>query len=105
MRRKSTSMREFHRRSLAKAISWRLVATTSTVAIVYLFTGRAALSVGIGAVEAALKMLLYYGHERVWGWISWGKPRHPLVGLAVTRELEPAHLAGIRGRLEELGYL
>jgi uncharacterized membrane protein len=98
-------MREFHRRSLAKTISWRLVATTSTMAIVYLFTGKAVLSLGVGAVEATLKMLLYYGHERLWGWISWGKPRHPLVGLAVTRELEPAHLEEIRGRLEELGYL
>lgn len=97
--------RELRLRSLFKAVSWRFIATTSTMALVYLFTGKAALSLGIGAIEVVLKMALYYGHERAWSLVSWGKPQHPLAGLAVARELEPAHLEEIRGRLEELGYL
>lgn len=98
-------MREYHKRSLLKAICWRVLATTSTMAIVYLFTGEAMLSVGIGAVEVVVKLLLYYGHERVWNWITWGKLQHPLAHLAVSRELEPEHLDEIRKRLEDLGYL
>ena len=104
-RDKEETLREFRKRSLVKAVSWRSLATMSTIAIVYAFTGKAALSLGVGAVEVAVKLLLYYGHERLWNGIGWGKLRHPLAGLAVDRELEPAHLAEIRDRLEELGYL
>jgi uncharacterized membrane protein len=98
-------MREYHKRSLVKAICWRVLATISTMAIVYLFTGEALLSVGIGAVEVVVKLLLYYGHERLWNVIGWGKLQHPLAHLAVSRELEPEHLEEIRSRLEDLGYL
>lgn len=98
-------MREYHKRSLVKAVSWRVLATVSTMAIVYVFTGEALLSVGIGAVEIVVKLFLYYGHERVWNLITWGKLEHPLAHLAVSRELEPEHLDEIRNRLEDLGYL
>lgn len=98
-------MREFHKRTLVKAICWRILATVSTMLIVYAFTGRAALSLGVGAAEVVVKLALYYGHERLWNWIRWGKLQHPLADLAVTRQLEPEHLAEIRDRLEELGYL
>jgi len=98
-------MREFHKRSFVKALSWRVLATASTMAIVYAFTGQVALSLGVGAVEVIVKLLLYYGHERVWNWIRWGRLSHPLDHLAVSRELEPEHLEEIRSRLEELGYL
>ena len=98
-------MREFHKRSVVKAICWRFLATVSTMAIVYAFTGKAALSLGVGAVEVLLKIMLYYGHERLWNHIRWGKLTHPLSGLAVSRKLEPEHLEEIRTRLEELGYL
>ncbi len=98
-------MREFHRRSLVKAVSWRVLATLSTMVIVYAFTGEPLLSLGVGGAEVVVKLLLYYGHERLWNWIPWGRLRHPLSGLAVSRELEPEHLDEIRTRLEELGYL
>ena len=98
-------MREFRKRSVVKAVCWRFLATTSTMAIVYAFTGQAALSLGIGAVEVVVKLVLYYGHERLWNWIGWGKLGHPLDRLAVSRELEPEHLEEIRAKLEELGYL
>jgi uncharacterized membrane protein len=88
-----------------KAVCWRALATFSTVAIVYAFTGEAALSLGVGAVEVVVKLVLYYAHERMWEWIRWGKVAHPLAGLAVNRDLEPEHLAEIEGRLRELGYL
>jgi len=97
-------MKEFHKRTLVKAICWRIIATTSTMLIVYIFTGELTLSLGVGAVEVIVKMAFYYGHERLWNWISWGKLKHPLEKLEVCRELEPEHLEEIRKRLEELGY-
>jgi uncharacterized membrane protein len=103
--RRNTDLREHHKRSVVKAISWRIVATVTTMLVVYAFTREIALAVGVGAVEVVAKLLFYYLHERLWHWIPWGKLQHPLSGLAVSRELEPAHLEEIRARLEELGYL
>jgi uncharacterized membrane protein len=90
---------------MVKAICWRAVATLTTMAVVFVFTRRFALAVQIGAVEVIAKIVFYYLHERVWDAIRWGKPHHPLAGLAVNRELEPEHMDEIRRRLEELGYL
>ena len=98
-------MREFHKRSIVKATTWRVLATVSTMAIVYVFTREMALSLGVGVVEVVLKLLLYYFHERVWHQIGWGRLPHPLSGLAVTRQLEEEHLAEIKKRLGDLGYL
>jgi uncharacterized membrane protein len=47
-------------------MTWRIVATTTTVLIVGIGTGEWAVGVGVGAVEFPTKMLLYYLHERVW---------------------------------------
>jgi len=66
-------MRETHKRSLIKAIVWRVLATTTTILIVFFFTGKLALSLGIGFVEIISKMILYYFHERTWNNIKWGK--------------------------------
>lgn len=98
-------MRDFHKRSVVKAISWRLVATLTTMAVVFLFTRRLALAAEVGAVEVVAKLLFYYLHERGWDLIGWGKLIHPLSGLAVDRELEPEHLEELKTRLRDLGYL
>ena len=98
-------MRDHHKRSVVKAFCWRALATLSTTLIVYIFTKELTLAVEIGLVEVTVKLFLYYGHERLWNWIKWGKPQHPLEGLQVTRDLEPEHMEEIKGRLEELGYM
>lgn len=98
-------MREYHKRSLVKAICWRALATLTTMVVVFIFTGRVTLAIQVGAVEIVAKLAFYYLHERVWDAIAWGKLGHPLAGLAVSRELEPEHLEEVRKRLEELGYL
>jgi len=61
------------RRSLAKAFTWRVIATSTTMAIVALFTGRLLLATGVGIVESVSKMLLYYLHERAWNMSRFGK--------------------------------
>lgn len=63
------------KRSLLKALSWRLIITLGTILIVFLLTGNFAISLGVGAFEFGIKFLLYYLHERVWNKISWGRDK------------------------------
>jgi len=67
--------KETNKRSIVKGISWRIVATTTTIIIVYLFFGRLDLAIATGMIETVLKVALYWGHERVWFKVQWGKKR------------------------------
>ena len=53
-------------KSLKKAVSWRVVASVTTMIIAYLFIGSIEIALGIGAIESLLKIGLYYLHERLW---------------------------------------
>ena len=55
-----------HLRSLLKAVSWRFLATTSTVIISYFVTGDVSSALEIGAIEFFVKIFVYYCHERLW---------------------------------------
>jgi len=63
---------ETHKRTIAKTISWRIIATLTTALLVYIFTGNLTIAVEVGALEAVLKLLFYYLHERGWSHIAWG---------------------------------
>ena len=63
-------------RSLVKAISWRVVATLTTMFLVFMFTGDLVLSGGVGFTELFLKILIYYVHERIWNLIDFGRKRN-----------------------------
>ncbi|BBG65186.1 adenylylsulfate kinase [Hydrogenimonas sp.] len=67
--------RETNIRSIVKGISWRFVATGTTITIVYLFFGRLDLAVAAGVIETGLKVALYWGHEKIWQRIRFGKKR------------------------------
>ena len=60
-------------RSLSKAVSWRIVATLTTIFLVFIFTGDLILSSGVGALELFVKTLFYYIHERIWNIINFGR--------------------------------
>ena len=64
---------EEHKRSALKAISWRIIATSTTMFLVYIFTGQLELTVGVGIGDAVLKMTFYFLHERVWNRIRFGR--------------------------------
>jgi len=64
---------ESRKRSLAKMISWRVIATATTVTLVFLFTGEIAVAAGVGVFDVILKLAFYYGHERAWNTVRWGK--------------------------------
>ena len=98
-------MKERRMRTILKAISWRATATLITAGLVFAFTGRLSLAAQVGLLEMLLKILAYYLHERIWGQISWGRPKHPLEDLPITRELTPKDRAILEQHLRELGYL
>ena len=67
--------KETNKRSIVKGISWRVIATGTTVIIIYLFFGRLDLAVAAGLIESVLKVGLYWAHERAWFKVRWGKKR------------------------------
>lgn len=67
--------KETNKRSVVKGITWRVIATTTTVIIVYVFFGRLDLAIAAGAIETVLKIGLFWMHERAWFKIRWGKKR------------------------------
>ena len=67
-------------RSALKGFTWRLVATFTTIMIVYCITGEQAKALQIGAIEFVAKFVVYYLHERAWVRISFGQ------GLSKPRE-------------------
>ena len=60
-------------RSILKTISWRIVGTIDTIAISWVLTGKIETALAIGSVELVTKMILYFGHERLWNVITYGK--------------------------------
>ena len=62
-------------RSILKGISWRILATTITIIIVYIFFHRLDLAVAAGILETILKIILYWFHERIWLKIRFGRKK------------------------------
>jgi adenylylsulfate kinase len=60
-------------RSMAKAVTWRVIATTTTMFLVYIFTGELALSLGVGFFDVLMKLAFYFLHERAWDRVSYGR--------------------------------
>ena len=61
------------RRSLVKTLSWRVIATVTTIIISYFITGTLTLAFSIGIIELLTKLVLYFYHERIWNKIKWGR--------------------------------
>ena len=66
---------ETRKRSIAKALSWRVIAVCITTVTAYLFTKETAVALGVGAVDSLVKLATYYGHERLWTRFSFGRPK------------------------------
>jgi uncharacterized membrane protein len=67
------SVMDTHRRSIAKALSWRITAFLITFIVVFLVTGQTDTAVGIGVVDSLIKIVVYYAHERMWFRIPFGR--------------------------------
>lgn len=55
-----------HSKSLAKAFSWRIIATLTTGLIGLFITGSVKVASAIMTFDFVLKLILYYLHERIW---------------------------------------
>ncbi|HJZ96557.1 MAG TPA: DUF2061 domain-containing protein [Candidatus Solibacter sp.] len=60
-------------RSIAKAISYRVLGSLSTGAIVFAGTKSAKYSLGAALADAVIKLGLYFIHERIWNHIPFGR--------------------------------
>jgi len=67
--------KETNLRSIVKGISWRFVATGTTIVIVYIFFERLDLAIAAGILESIIKIVLYWAHERIWQKLKWGKKK------------------------------
>lgn len=60
------------KRHLLKTFSWRTVGTLDTILLGWIITGNPLTGLKIGSAEVITKMLLYYGHEKLWYQIDYG---------------------------------
>jgi uncharacterized membrane protein len=63
-------------RSVAKTMSWRIVATSTTILLVFLFTRDFVISASVGSIEVLAKTVIYYVHERIWNILDFGREAH-----------------------------
>ena len=63
------------KRSIAKTITFRMLATVTTMTIVFIFTQDFVVAGIVGTIEFFSKIALYYLHERAWDRIPWGLKR------------------------------
>lgn len=75
------------KRHLAKTITWRIVGTLDTMMLGWFITGNPMTGVKIGGLEVITKMILYFGHERLWFKVNYGLPhRKPSDEVVKTEE-------------------
>jgi adenylylsulfate kinase len=53
-------------RSIAKAITWRAIATAITAAVAFCVVGRWEVAGAIAVIDGGAKLVAYYVHERQW---------------------------------------
>ena len=60
-------------RSIAKAVSYRILGSALTGLIVYVMTGKPSLSLAGSVLDVVLKIGAYFIHERIWNHIGYGR--------------------------------
>jgi uncharacterized membrane protein len=60
-------------RSISKVISWRVLITISNFFIPFILTGSWGQAVLFAGTATLVNMGLYWGHERLWNTVRWGK--------------------------------
>ncbi len=65
--------RENRRRSIAKAITYRLASIVMDTTLAYIVTKDVTQTATLVIISNILSIMLYYGHERIWDKHHWGK--------------------------------
>src|SRR4030042_6217 len=74
-RRRDIMSVELHSRSVVKTITWRIIAVLVTMIAVYLYNKDVKESLVVSLSANAVKMVLYYIHERFWNRINFGRKK------------------------------
>ena len=61
------------KRSLAKSITWRLIAIFVTFGVGFVMSGSWEFAASLSLVSNLINFVLYYIHERFWLKVSWGR--------------------------------
>jgi uncharacterized membrane protein len=61
------------RRSLAKSITWRLIAIAVTFIVGFVMTGSWQFAASLSLISNLINFVLYYIHERFWLKVNWGR--------------------------------
>jgi uncharacterized membrane protein len=64
---------ETQRRSIVKSLSWRFFAALITSLVVFFMTGKMEFAFKVGLVDTAIKLVVYFAHERIWNKIDYGR--------------------------------
>lgn len=67
---------ETHARSFVKGVSWRIIGTLDTFIWSLLITHKPFAAASIASLETVTKIILFYGHERLWRLIDWAPEGH-----------------------------
>lgn len=54
------------KKSIYKTITWRIMASLTTVILVYIFSGELKVAGSVVILEALIKSIIYYVHEKLW---------------------------------------
>ena len=60
------------RRSVVKAVTYRLIIMCLDFLTIYLFTGAARIAVGFMIASNVYTSVAYFVHERLWSRLKWG---------------------------------
>lgn len=60
------------RRSVTKALTYRILIMSLDFATIYLMTGTVRIALGFMIVSNIYTTVAYFGHERIWARIRWG---------------------------------
>jgi len=87
----NTNVTSSNKRHILKTFSWRGIGTLDTMLLGWLITGNPYTGLKIGGAEVVTKMVLYFGHEKLWYRINFGLDQRTrgkrLAALKKAREL------------------
>jgi len=64
---------EHHKRSIAKALTFRAIVLLSDFTILVFITHRYDVALGVVILTNIASTVLYYAHERAWAHTAWGR--------------------------------
>jgi len=67
-----STIKSSNKRHILKTFSWRGVGTLDTIILGWVISGNPLTGLKIGGAEVITKMLLYFGHEKLWYQINFG---------------------------------